>query len=340
MMNVFVLMIFLIIGCSHSGSSAEGDGWFKRVLKEKWAKKQAAEPAPEVSKNVPDKIVTPGDYTFSLKSSDQLRYYKIHIPPQYKSSTAASLIVALHGGGGNMSIQAIDDHYKLISKSNKEGFIVAFPNGFSRFKSGKFATWNAGRCCALARDEKVNDVAFINEMVEKITQQINIDKSKIFAIGMSNGGMMSYRLACDSTKTFKAIASVTGTDNTIDCKPTKPISVLHIHAKDDPNVLFNGGQGEGSFQDKEKVTDFTSVPATIEKWVKLTGCPAKAQKTLQKDKAYCETYSPCRGQTKIQLCVTNEGGHSWPGGTKPRGHGESSNAIDATDVIWDFFTGL
>lgn len=303
------------------------DGWLREKIKQRWLKKQQEKPAPEL-----------GPHTYTIKHDGIDRHYFVHVPPSYNAKIPTPLVVAMHGGGGDMSLQASPDYYDLTPKSDKEGFIIVFPNGSSKLKSGKLATWNAGTCCGHARDKKIDDVGFIKKMVGNITQQYNIDQKRIFATGMSNGGLMAYRLACELPQTFRAIAAVAGTDNTSDCKPAQPVSVLHIHAKNDDHVLFNGGAGKEAFGDRTKITEFTSVPATIAKWVKLNSCATSPKRSLEKSQAYCETYSNCSSGTEVQLCVTETGRHSWPGGKKIRRGKESpSTAISATDVIWDFF---
>lgn len=231
-----------------------------------------------------------------------------------------------------MKIQATDEFYKQISKSEETGSISVFPNGYSKFKSGSFATWNAGHCCGDARDKNLDDVTFFKTMVKNLGQQLNIDPKKIYATGMSNGGMMSYRLACEMSDTFTAIAAVAGTDNTTDCKPTRPISILHIHAKDDDHVKFEGGAGAKAAP-AEKITNFKSVPATVAKWVEFNKCDSKPIKVG----SYCELYEKCKDGVKVELCVTPTGGHSWPGGKKPRGEEETFKDLSANDVMWDFF---
>lgn len=273
---------------------------------------------------------------FSFSFVGKKRFYLVHLPKSLNKKQPASLVVALHGGGGNMNIQANDEYYKLISQSDKTGSILVFPNGFSRLPRGKFATWNAGTCCASARDNKSDDVGFIREVVKKVSNDNNIDKDKVFAIGMSNGGMMSYRLACEASDVFKAIAAVAGTDNTINCSPKKPVSILHIHALDDDHVLFNGGLGPKAISKKAE-TSFNSVDVTISKWIKFNQCSKQPSKVLSVKGAYCDLYSKCLSHSSVKLCVTEKGGHSWPGGKKPRGDQNSSMAISANDIIWDFF---
>lgn len=312
------------------------DGPIREWLKERAERKLQSAPAPKANADTGSKITHPGDYTFTITHGGLPRMYQIHVPAQYDPATPTAVLFALHGGGGDMRHMATDQRYGLISKSEREGFVVVFPNGYSKWNSGKFATWNAGRCCGDARDKNIDDVGFIRKVVANVTRQLNINRHEIFASGMSNGGMMSYRLACELADTFSGIASVAGTDNTTTCQPKKPISILHIHAQNDDHVLFDGGAGQQAFRDLSKVTDFTSVPATVSKWVKANACHPSPKRILQKPGAYCDLYSPCQGNVQVQLCVTDSGGHSWPGAAKTRNE-SASTAISANDVMWDFF---
>ncbi len=314
------------------------DGPIKGWLKERAAQKQQKAPAPTANAGTDSTITKAGDYTFTITHGGP-RMYRVHVPVKYDPATPTPVLFALHGGGGDMSYQANDEHYGLISKSEREGFIAVFPNGYSKWNSGKLATWNAGSCCGDARDKNIDDVGFIKEVVGNVTRQLNVDRNRIFATGMSNGGMMSYRLACELSDMFNGIASVAGTDGTTTCHPKKPISILHIHAKNDDHVLFNGGAGEKAFRDESKVTNFVSVPTTISKWVKTNSCNPTPKRILEKPGVYCDRYSQCQGNVKVQLCATDTGSHSWPGGVKTRGSEPTSKAISANDVMWDFFMG-
>ncbi len=313
--------------------ASDSDKTLRERIKERGADAQSDASV----RNSSTKITRPGDYERSLQHDGISRRYRIHVPRGYKATQPAPLVVAFHGGGGDMDYMAQDKYYGLISKSDVEGFVLVFPNGYSKFRSGKFATWNAGACCANARDKNIDDVGFVRSMIAQVAAELNINRARIYATGMSNGGMMSYRLACEMSDTFAAIAAVAGTDNTLSCAPRKPVAILHIHAANDDRVLFNGGAGD-KFRDESKVTDFTSVPATIAKWVKQNKCAAQSQRLLEKPGAYCEQYSRCAGNVQVQLCVTETGGHSWPGGSKPRGDEPPSQAIVANDIIWDFFS--
>ena len=335
---VFLTMLMLAI------SPVQAEGFFKQRIKERIKQKLEETPPPEATASVKDKLTQPGDYYFSIQHDGLPRMYRVHVPEGYNGASPAPLLIAFHGGGGDMDYMAKDEHYGLIAKSDKEGFVLVFPSGYSKFKSGKIATWNAGKCCGDARDKKIDDVGFVRQIISNLSAQMKIDRNKIYATGMSNGGMMSHRLACEMADTFKAVAPVAGTDGTLSCNPSQPISVLNIHAINDTHVLFNGGAGKDVFKDASMVTEFVSVPETVARWVKRDQCTGSPQRVLSVEGAYCDQYSSCAGGVKVQVCVTESGGHSWPGGNKPGGikrdKEDTSKAISANDVMWDFFESL
>jgi polyhydroxybutyrate depolymerase len=275
----------------------------------------------------------PGDYRFSFVHDGITREYLVHVPGSYHGAPTP-MLVALHGGGGNADFQADDSKYKLISKSDAAGFVAVFPSGYSRFPSGILATWNAGTCCGAAQKNNVDDVGFIRAVIARVERQANIDKGRVFATGMSNGAMMSWRLACEAPE-IRAIAPVEGTDNTLSCRPAHPVAVIEFHAADDPIVPFNGGAGSGPSQ-----TDFVSVPATQAKWVALDRASPAAARVLTVAGAHCDLHKANRGGAPVELCVTDTGGHSWPGGGTQQGRKQPSMAISANDLMWSFFSSL
>jgi polyhydroxybutyrate depolymerase len=333
-------LIFFIITNLFISSFASAEtlrDQLRKNIEEKIEQKIQEKEAPKVTPNTDQKILRIDDYIFSLKVGEYDRYYKVHVPNKYDAKKAIPILFVFHGGGSDMEIQSTEKYSHQISQSEEGGYLVVFPNGFSRFRSGQIATWNAGKCCAEARDKNVDDVLFVKMILDKLKKQFVIDEKRIFATGMSNGGMFSYRLACEMSDVFKGISSVAGTDNTINCTPKKPISIMHIHAKDDGHVLFNGGAGPES-QSRYLVTDYVSVPKTIEKWVKLNGCNEKPKRVIDMKSAYCDLYSPCKDNTEVKLCVTETGGHSWPGGEKPRPRADTpTQAISASKLNWEFF---
>ena len=266
------------------------------------------------------------------------RHFLLHVPPRYQPGQPVPLLLALHGGGGSMDFMADDRRYGLISHSDANSYLLVLPNG-TGVVGDKLATWHAGRCCGKARDQAVDDVAFLRAVVAWVQQHYAVAPGRVYAAGMSNGGMMAYRLACEAADVFAGIASVAGTDNTQACRPSRPLAVLHIHARDDDHVLFDGGAGPGAFRDERKVTDFSSVPATVGRWQQYNRCQPQPLRSLVVPGAYCERYEGCAPGGALQLCVTASGGHSWPGGGSTRpGKAGPSQALDANAVMWAFFS--
>ncbi len=322
-----LLPLVLALGLTGGSASAQESSLGQRIRDRLQARQQTQA-----------KDVKPGDAVHILELGGLKRQYLVHVPQAYNPAKPAPVLVALHGGGGNMRLQADDGRYGLISKSESAGFLAVFPNGYSAWPGGRLATWNAGACCGSARDKGVDDVAFVRAVVADVQRRYSVDAQRVYATGMSNGGMLAHRLACEAADVFAGIAAVAGTDNTLACTPSRAIPVLHIHARDDDHVLFNGGAGAGAFRDETQITQFTSVPETLARWVKRNACAALPARVLERPGASCERYGSCQGGATVQLCVTETGGHSWPGAEAVRrGKEGASQALSANDVMWDFF---
>ena len=252
-----------------------------------------------------------------------------YVPSSIGPGERAPVLFALHGGGGNSRHMARDENYGLLSWSEKRGVVLVFPNGTGPM-GGRMATWNAGNCCASARDNGADDSGFIRALALAAKQWPAADPERLFAAGMSNGGMMAHRIACESSDLFKGIASVAGPLEFPGCKPQRPVRILHIHALDDDHVLYAGGAGNGAFKDPSKITDFAGAEQTALFWAQTNRC-SKAPAV----DGYCASYPGCSRQSSVTLCSIPDGGHSWPG-APGNGRNNPSRLFDANDAIWRF----
>ena len=319
-----LLLAAITAGLASTAPAQDRAGRFKALM-ERAQQRRALPSDPN-----PTRIAAPGTYRFHFAHNGLRRDYLVHVPAK-AIGKPAPVLLALHGGGGDMDYQA--QNYGLVEKSEQAGFILVAPNGTSRFRSGILATWNAGTCCGRAVEQKVDDVGFLRQVIARVATQADIDRTRVFATGMSNGALMSYRLACEAADLVRAIAPVAGTDNTIACKPSRPVPVIHFHAKDDSHVRFGGGSGP----DALTKTNFNSVPASIAKWVGLNKAAPRAKTVFSVPGAKCERHD---GPAPVELCVTESGGHSWSGSASRRANKNPSQAIDANDRMWDFFSSL
>jgi len=250
------------------------------------------------------------------------RTYLVHSPKGYDGKTPLALVLVLHGAvQGATNVQRMSG---MSAKADKEKFLVAYPNGTSR--SGLAPTWNAGACCGYAQTNNVDDVGFLRALIDQLEHDYPVDPKRIFVTGISNGGMMSYRLACELADRIAAIAPVEGAQD-IDCRPSGPVSVLIFHGTADILVPYNGGTTP--FQIGPKRTD-TPVGSTVAFWVNQDGC-SKTPRGEQTNQQRIDTYTGCKDATGVALYTIRGGHHMWPGMRLSR------NDVPATDIMWAFF---
>jgi len=273
----------------------------------------------------------PGDHVLSLSVGGRERTYLLHLPPVYDGRHLLPLVIVLHGGGGNAPGAVRMTGFS--PKADKEGFVVVYPNGSGRLKT-RLLTWNSGNCCGYALDNEVDDVGFIRALIEELVKTRSIDPTRVYATGMSNGGMMTYRLGCELADKLAAIAPVAGALNVENCAPANPVSVIIFHGTADEHVLYGGGEPIRKVDIHRRVDK--SVSYAVSFWVKQDGCAATPQRS-EKGNIRTEIYSGGKGGTEVAVYTVNGGGHAWPGGEAYLLGAEPTKEISATDLIWDFF---
>jgi polyhydroxybutyrate depolymerase len=265
------------------------------------------------------------------------RNYVLHVPASLKAP--APLVIVLHGGGG--SAQSAIAQTGFDAQADRHGFIVAYPEGTDRSrplmnalgKSG-FLTWNAGACCGYAVEQGSDDVGFIRAMVAEIAAAMPLDPKRIYATGLSNGGMMAYRLACEASDLIAAIGAVSAAIVVAPCEPRFPVSVLHVHGTDDRNVPIEGGVGPKS------ITKYPYPPIerAIAFWAAWDDCGEDPIVSSPAPRVTLRSYPLCTLGVAVDYYVIEGGTHAWPGGKRlAKLLDEPSKAIDATKLIWQFF---
>lgn len=268
----------------------------------------------------------------SMTVDGRTRTYWLNLPPGYDAGKDYSLVVALHGGGG--SGEQFEESSRLSVKADKEKFIVVYPDGVQSDGLLRARTWNAGTCCDFAVEQNINDVKYISELIDKLMASYKINPQKVYATGHSNGGMMSYRLACELSNKITAIAP-NGCSMALKtpCTATRAVPILHMHSVRDENVPYKGGFGSGVSN-----TYFPPVDSVLNVWSTINGCAVKKQTNAVTAQYTQWTWSNCTGNSSIQWYLTLDGGHAWPGGLPGRtGADQPATSISANDLLWSFF---
>ena len=268
-----------------------------------------------------------------LRIGDLERSFSVYVPRAYDGTrTPIPLVLVLHGAGGNADQVARITGMSEIA--DKAPFIAVFPEGTARRERG-LLTWNAGNCCGYAYENRVDDVGFIRALVGSLSAEYRVDPKRVYAVGMSNGGMLAYRLACELSDTFAAIGVVAGAFNVSPCRPTRPIALVIFHGTADENVRYEGGAPRRRIYSRPR-TD-RSVEDAVAFWLSHNGCSPVPEVSVSGLIVRMQ-YSSCEQGADIVLYRIGGGRHAWPGGQKGWMFAdEPTSEIRATDVIWEFF---
>lgn len=283
-------------------------------------------------------IHSSGDYRQSIVVDKMERTYILHIPVGFVTQKSYPLLLGFHGGGG--SGEKFSRQTNFNAYADKEGFIAAYPDGIEH-------NWNDGRGTTDSEKLGIDDVKFVRALIEHLKGSLPIDAKRIYATGVSNGGIFSQRLACEMPDVFAAIGSDVGsiaTNIAPKCNPSKPISVVAIQGTADPFIPINGGDtkhkefgiGDGGLVE--------SAENTMNLWASKNSCSAARKERLpvlvddgtSVDKT---TYSGCRDNAEVVYYIVNGMGHGWPPkkGQVTQISGPASGNIYATKVFWEFF---
>jgi len=269
----------------------------------------------------------PGDHRRTFKMGELERTYLVHVPPKYDAKKPTPVVLILHGAGTNGLLTVA--FCGLNKTSDDAGFMAVYPDGTG---VGPFLTWNSFN---RPGGKGPDDVAFIGKVLDDLATVVNVDAKRVYATGISNGGMMCYKLADELSDRICAIAAIAGQMTMSKINPKRPVSVMHFHGTDDKIVPFEGP--------KKGFVFIKSVEFTIDAWVEANGCPKEPKTVKEPNKVddgtsvMRKTYGPGKDGAEVVLFIIEHGGHTWPGRPAPSFIGKATQNISANDLMWEFF---
>jgi polyhydroxybutyrate depolymerase len=229
--------------------------------------------------------LAPGDSMRTLMHDGVARTYLLHVPASYNGKRKVPLVVDMHGLTSNAAQQKAISGW--VAKSDAEGFLLVHPDGLN-------SSWNGGTlCCGASQRDDVDDVGFMRAIVSELNAPACVDAARVYATGLSNGGAMAFRLACEASDVFAAAAPASMGNGTVPCTPARPTSVIMYRATGDTLVPYNGGMGAG-------FPPFPSAQADFDQWAMLNGCTG----TPSRD-GICQTLRDCNAGVEVTLCTVD-----------------------------------
>lgn len=254
----------------------------------------------------------PGDHERMIDHDGVARRFIVHVPEAHDGAVAAPLLVNMHGLLSNPEQQV--QWSEMNAAADPRGYIGVYPAGTGN-------SWNAGSCCGSASSGGVDDVGFIRALVADVSSAVCIDPQRVYGTGMSNGGHMSFRLACEAADIFAALAPVAGAMRVGDCAPGRPVPVFAFHGVQD------------------LIVPYADDVSSIDGWAARNGCdPEPVQEDFTGGN--CRRWQGCDADAQVGLCTLDPMGHCWPGGSEALCFGflgAFSDALDANTTMLDFF---
>jgi len=277
-------------------------------------------------------ITATGDHQRSIDLDDQNRTYLVHVPSTVDLASPAPLLLAFHGSPSNgIEMRAIA---QLDAVAADEGMVMVYP------EASRSGDWNTScRDCSGAGALEYDDIEFTERIIEKMSLDMSIDRSRVYVTGFSQGALMTFRIACELAHRVTAVATVAATMlewQGAHCGPARAIPIAMIHGTDDPEFPTTG-RGGGLIRS-------VSVDDMVLHWVATDACGTTPVVVALPDVAVDgttvseETYSGCAGGAEVVLYRVDGGGHTWPGSSYPLSPtlGATSEDLDASRAIVDF----
>ena len=272
-----------------------------------------------------------GTAQHSLQVGDRQRTFVMHVPAnrprRLGRAVAYPLVIVLHGSGADGETVRRMSGMDALAESAR--FLVVYPNGTTGL-FGLRSDWNAGECCGTAESRNVDDVAFIRALVENIGSRLPLDRDRIFVAGFSDGGRMTYRIACEMSTQVAAIAVVSGSLADAHCAPKRKVPLIAFHGTDDHDVPY--ADTSYTAATGALVPAAQQMPPAIQFWAAANGCRTM---TLARKSAHVTQAKFDRCAADVEFFTVEEGRHAWPGGTSDGQ--EPTRELSASAEAWRFF---
>lgn len=272
--------------------------------------------------------LAPGDYNLSMFSGGLLRTYLVHVPQSYDGTRPVSLLVDLHGFSSTADEERrVSGH---LAQSDRRGFIAVWPQGV-------LLSWNGYGCCFVSNLVQVDDVTFLRSLIGGMKQRANIDASRVFVTGISNGGSMAQRMACEAADIVRAVAAVSFSLNSNQCRPSRPIGVTEIAGTADTTIPYDGGEGIPPLPTTTLGIPFGVQGArqSLAAWKGINGCGDALTRVQLPEGSRAETYESCNGGVRVGLVTIANGKHVLYNGYTGLGYDGNNTPIDVADYIWE-----
>ena len=312
MYRLLFLSIFLITSCGGGGSSSS-DG-VNATIPNNNQNDDA-----ETCTNYEERILK---CELTHKGLD--RYYYIQLA-NTEAEGLSSVLFNLHGYGSNALEQMYYTNFNNLANTKENNFILIHPQGapLNTVLTSSSSHWNSG---GWTIGSTVDDVDFIDTIIKLVSQKYNLNQDRIYSTGMSNGGFMSYHLACNLSSKIAAIASVTGSmskETYEDCNPTHSTSILQVHGTIDATVPFEGNSALG----------MRSINDVMDYWKLYDACDIEPISIVTdyfdiEISVQHDTYLNCLNDVQVELYKIEGMGHRWPN--------KQRYGISATEKIWEF----
>jgi polyhydroxybutyrate depolymerase len=274
----------------------------------------------------------PGTAEHAVQAAGLARTFILHVPTRrprrFGRAVAYPLLIVLHGSGADGETVRRMSKMDTLADSNR--FLVAYPNGTTG-RLGFSSDWNAGECCGSAESRNVDDVAFIRALIESVATRMPVDRDRIYVAGFSDGGRMTYRVACEMSAQIAAVAVVSGSLADAHCVPSRPVPVIAFHGTSDKDVPF--ADTSYSTSAGPPVAAAGALPPSIRFWAAANGCKTLS---LRRRAPHVTQASFARCNADVTFFTIEDGTHAWPGGSSD-GQEPTTEVSASAEAVQFFF---